>query len=111
MPYRRFFVKHRTAPKKLSIPKIITDKSTALANTEEHNCRLAHIHILPHNSEHWIRHIAFRDYLKTFPLIKDQYQSLKEQLSHKEWRDGNEYNQAKNEFIKKQKNAAIMLVF
>lgn len=65
MPYRRFFVKHKIDPKELSIPSIITDKDYVPSNTNEHNQRLAHIHILPFDSEHWIRHIAFRDYLRT----------------------------------------------
>lgn len=107
MPYRRFFVKHKINPKDLSIPRVITDKDIIPRSTEEHNCRLAHIHILLYNSEHWIRHIAFRDYLQTYPLVKEQYQSLKEELSMKEWRDGNEYNEAKNKFIKTEENKSI----
>lgn len=107
MPYRRFFVKHKVKPKELLIPRIITDNDTIPASTDEHNNRLAHIHILPYNSEHWIRHVAFRDYLRTYPVIKNQYQKLKEQLSDKEWRDGNEYNEAKDKFLKTEENKAI----
>ncbi|WP_430615251.1 GrpB family protein [Flavobacterium sp. JP2137] len=107
MPYRRFFVKHKINPRTLSIPIIIANKDIIPASTEEHNCRLAHIHILHYNSEHWLRHIAFRDYLKTYPLIKEEYQLLKEELSKKEWRDGNEYNEAKNKFIEKEEKKAI----
>ena len=92
MPYRRFFVKHKT----LSIP-----------NADEYNNRLAHIHILPYNSEHWIRHIAFRDYLRTHQTVKNQYQKTKEQLSNKEWRDGNEYNEAKDTFLKEEERKAV----
>ena len=107
MPYRRFFVKYKINPKSLSIPGIITDKDILPANTDEHNNRLAHIHVLPYNSEHWIRHIAFRDYLRTHPIIKNQYQTLKEQLSNKEWHDGNECNEAKDKFLKTEENKAV----
>jgi len=107
MPYRRFFIKHKINPIIFSLPQIITEKDKIVESTEERSSRLAHIHIMPINSEHWIRHIAFRDYLKTHPHIKNQYQSLKELLSNKEWTDGNEYNTAKNHFIKTEENKAI----
>lgn len=108
MPYRRFFVKHKINPQNLSIPLVITDKDSLPASTEEHNYRLAHIHILPYDSEHWIRHIAFRDYIRTHPIIKNEYQQLKEQLCTREWRDGNEYNEAKDKFIKTEESNAII---
>lgn len=40
-------------------------------------------------------------------IIKAQYQFLKEQLSNKEWEDGNQYNAAKNHFIKTEENKAV----
>lgn len=107
MPYRRFFIKHKVEPSAFSLPQIITEKEKIIESTEEHSLRLAHIHILPYNSEHWIRHIAFRDYLKTHHLVKEKYQLLKEQLCNIEWRDGNEYNDAKNHFIKTEENQAV----
>ncbi|MDH6254437.1 GrpB-like predicted nucleotidyltransferase (UPF0157 family) [Chryseobacterium sp. H1D6B] len=107
MPYRRFFVKHTINPEELDVPVIITEQDDAPSNTNEHDHRLAHIHILPYNSEHWIRHIAFRDYMRIHPEIKDKYQKLKEELSIKEWSDGNEYNGAKDHFIKIEEKKAI----
>lgn len=107
MPYRRFFIKHKVSPQELLLPIVVTDEFTAPATTFEHNARLAHIHILPYNSEHWVRHIAFRDYLRTHPDIKDQYQNLKGELSTIEWVDGNEYNAAKDSFIKIEEKKAI----
>src|SRR5690606_17563066 len=70
------------------------------ADTQDHTLRKAHIHVLPRNSPHWQRHIAFRDYLQTHPTVKEEYQALKEKLTKQVWRDGNEYNEAKNAFIK-----------
>lgn len=107
MPYRRFFVKHKVSPQILNVPTIIDTEEKIPKTTEEHNQRLAHIHILPQKSEHWTRHIAFRNYLRVSPQIKNQYQELKQYLSEKKWEDGNDYSQAKNEFIKREEANAI----
>lgn len=107
MSYRRFFVKHKAHFISPTVPEIITDSDPVPADMEEHNNRLAHIHILVFNSEHWIRHKAFRDYLRTYPKIKNEYQRLKEQLKSQEWHDGNEYNKAKDKFIKEEEQKAI----
>lgn len=107
MPYRRFFVKHRMTPLHLSFPIHIRNE-TEIPNPEaEHHHRLTHIHVIPVNSEHWLRHIAFRDYLCTFPEVLQAYQLLKKSLSAFNWFDGNEYNEAKNDFIKREEQKAI----
>ena len=107
MPYRRFFVKHKGSPIELSIPKLIRTLEEIPSSTIEHSQRLAHIHILTIDSEHWTRHIAFRDYIRAFPEVKKGYQQLKENLSKQEWIDGNEYNMAKNNFIKFEEKKAL----
>lgn len=107
MPYRRFFVKHKLDIRRLSLPVIIGKDDHIPDELLEHDYRLAHIHALPYNSEHWIRHIAFRDYLRTHPDVREAYQLLKEQLSTREWRDGNEYNEGKDGFIKEKEREAI----
>lgn len=107
MPYRRLFTKFKINPEELSIPKIIKDRNKIPASTEEFKCRLSNIHILSYDSEHWIRHIAFRDYLRVHPDIKNQYQSLKEELIKQEWRDVPEYNGGKDKFIKTEEKKAI----
>ena len=107
MPYRRFFVKHKSIYHNLEIPNIIKESDSIQITTEEHINRLAHIHILIYNSEHWIRHIAFRDYLRTHIEVREEYQKLKEQLCCKEWIDGNDYNKAKDAFIKTEQANAI----
>ena len=73
----------------------------------DHDLRMAHIHVIPVGSEHWLRHIAFRDYLRTHPTVLTEYQKLKEELGKKEWKDGNEYNDAKNDFIQDEEQKAI----
>lgn len=107
MPYRRFFVKHKVDFREFSLPVFIGKDNHIPAESLEHNYRLAHIHALPYGSEHWIRHIAFRNYLRTHPDIKEAYQLLKEQLSLREWIDGNEYNEGKDDFIKQNERDAI----
>lgn len=107
MPYRRFFVKHKVNPESLGLSSIYREQDIIPAMTEEHNQRLAHIHALPYLSEHWIRHIAFRDYLRTHSIVRQQYQALKENLVLHEWADGNAYNQAKDDFLKTEEQKAI----
>lgn len=107
MPYRRFFVKLKQAPQSLSLPIHIKSADTIPEALHNHALRLAHIHVMPLDSAHWIRHVAFRDYLRAHPEIKDEYQQLKEKLSMQEWRDGNEYNEAKDAFLKREEQKAI----
>ncbi|SHG03812.1 GrpB family protein [Pedobacter caeni] len=107
MPYRRFFVKLKDSPQSLSLPVHIKPGDMIPKELHNHTLRLAHIHILPLNSEHWIRHIAFRDYLRTHPEVRAGYQQLKEELSLQEWKDGNEYNDAKDSFIKREEQKAV----
>ncbi|MBC8173044.1 MAG: GrpB family protein, partial [Chitinophagales bacterium] len=98
MPYRRFFVKLKKKPVNIFIPKVYFGKDEVPDALHEHT--LAHIHILQYHSYHWLRHIAFREYLKQHPTIKNEYQELKIHLSTKDWKDGNAYNASKNDFIK-----------
>ena len=107
MPYRRFFTKHKVDLREFLLPVLIGKDDNAPSDSLEHNSRLAHIHALPFDSEHWIRHIAFRDYLRTHVDVREAYQKLKEQLSTREWKDGNEYNEEKDDFIKQKEKEAI----
>lgn len=107
IPYRRFFVKLKNSPQILSLPVHIKPGAIIPEELHNHSLRLAHVHILPLDSEHWIRHIAFRDYLLTHPEVKIEYQQLKKKLSLQEWKDGNEYNDAKTSFIKREEQKAI----
>ncbi|WP_300601582.1 GrpB family protein [Niabella sp.] len=107
MPYRRFFVKLHTDPVLLSLPVWIRKGDPIPAALNEHHHRLAHIHVLLLSSEHWTRHIAFRDYLRIHPDVKAAYQQLKEQLSAREWTNGNAYNEAKDAFLKTEECPAV----
>lgn len=107
MPYRRFFIKLTDKPQNLGFPEIIYSEDEIPAELHNHNLRIAHIHTIPFSSEHWLRHIAFRDYLRSHPEIKKEYQQLKEKLSTMEWLDGNDYNEGKDPFIKREEQNAI----
>lgn len=76
MPFRRFFIK------------------------EQNGIRTHHIHMVEIGSEFWERHILFRDYLRQNPHVATNYASLKKELAEREWKDVNEYADAKTEFIR-----------
>ena len=70
--------------------------------------KLSHIHIWEFESDEWKRHIAFRDYLNEHVEIGKRYSHLKNKLSKRDWVDVNEYNDAKNDFIKQVESQAIL---
>ncbi|WP_333596920.1 GrpB family protein [Chryseobacterium flavum] len=107
MPYRRFFIKLNTFPHSLGFPEIIGPGDVIPQKLHDHSLRIAHIHVIPVSSEHWLRHIAFRDYLRAHPEVRKEYQEIKEVLSKKEWIDGNDYNQGKDPFIKREEYNAV----
>lgn len=107
MPYRRFFIKLTDKPLNLGFPEVIHSEDEIPEELHNHNLRIAHIHTIPVSSEHWLRHIAFRDYLRSHSEVKEEYQQLKEKLSTMEWLDGNDYNDGKDPFIKREEKNAV----
>ncbi|WP_300669143.1 GrpB family protein [Soonwooa sp.] len=107
MPTRRFFVLFKQTTDEMDIAPIVKLDEEIPAQLHNHNLRLAHIHAFVKGSEDWLRHIAFRDYLRTNESIKNEYQTLKEKLVKNEWKDGNEYNDAKDAFLKKHEKIAL----
>ena len=67
---------------------------------EKSKKRIAHVHLVKKNSRWFKRHIAFRNELRSNEIIRKKYQTLKYSLSKNEWKDGNEYADAKTTFIK-----------
>ena len=67
---------------------------------EKSNKRIAHIHLVKKNSRWFKRHIAFRNELRSNEIIRKKYERLKYSLSEKEWKDGNEYADAKTTFVR-----------
>lgn len=80
MPYRRFFTK------------------------ESGGKRTHHIHMVQLETEFWDRHLRFRDHLRSNIEDRNKYLKLKLSLAEKEWNNGNEYADAKSEFIKQIEN-------
>lgn len=107
MPYRRYFIKLKVPPKSLSLPLELTVNDAIPPILHDHHYRLAHIHAIPLSSPHWTRHIAFRDYVRAHPAVKAEYQQLKTELIKQEWKDGIDYNDAKDAFMKRTEKAAV----
>lgn len=107
MPYRRYFVKVEAfdPSKNLEISKIF--KSQEDRPPLEDFKRLTHIHCITNNTHHWMRHIAFRDYLRAHPDIRNEYCELKKEISKRHYRDMLDYNDAKDSWIKSTEHKAI----
>jgi GrpB-like predicted nucleotidyltransferase (UPF0157 family) len=103
MPERRFFAYIRNRDDFKSEYSDINN----IPNEELHLNKISNIHMWILDSTEWNRHIAFREYLKHNVKVKAEYKILKEKLSNKNWSDGNEYNEAKNAFIKREELNAI----
>lgn len=77
MPERRFFIKRTN------------------------NIKQFHLHAVKQNSTFWIRHLLFRKHLRTNEKDRLLYFQLKQELATIEWKDENEYAEAKTDFIRK----------
>lgn len=62
--------------------------------------RSHHLHLVSFNSDFWDRHIFFRNQLHQNPELRKAYEKLKTDLSKVEWNSGNDYADAKSNFIK-----------
>ncbi len=69
--------------------------------------RTHHLHIYQHDNPNILRHIAFRDYLRTHPVPARQYSRLKEDLAHAFPEDMESYIAGKNDFVKKHEREAL----
>ena len=107
MPNRRFFVGLKDKRYNRNFQNIYSRRDL-IPHEKINKLRLTHIHIWEYGTDDWKRHIIFRDYLREHPEITSQYESLKKQLSLKDWKDGNEYNDAKDSFIKKEEAKAVL---
>ncbi|MDM1293031.1 GrpB family protein [Sphingobacterium sp. N143] len=106
-PERRFFIWLKQNAEKNGIPSIIKASEEIPEAMHDHELRVAHIHAFVKGSMDWTRHLAFREYLKAHPKVKEAYQELKEELVKQEWVDGNDYNMGKDAFLKKQEQQAL----
>jgi GrpB-like predicted nucleotidyltransferase (UPF0157 family) len=59
-----------------------------------------HIHMVETGCEFWERHLLFRDYLRESPETAAEYALLKRRLARHQWKEANDYVEAKTQFIK-----------
>jgi GrpB-like predicted nucleotidyltransferase (UPF0157 family) len=67
---------------------------------ETNGIKTHHIHMVEIDSGFWNRHLFFRDQLRENPVTRQQYQQLKTDLAKRQWNSGNDYAEAKNDFIR-----------
>ena len=61
--------------------------------------RTVHVHVFEEGDENITRHLAFRDYLRTFAKVRDDYSSLKIDLATSYPLDIKQYVNGKHEFV------------
>lgn len=83
----------------------IPGRSFFIKGTED--VRSHHLHVYQINNPHILRHLAFRDYLRTHPDLAEQYGALKESLARQFPEDIDCYNEGKSDFIKEQERQAL----
>jgi GrpB-like predicted nucleotidyltransferase (UPF0157 family) len=69
--------------------------------------RIYQIHAFSHGSTHLIRHLAFRDYLRSHPNIAQAYSDLKRDLAHRFSDNIDAYIDGKDPFIKTTESDAL----
>lgn len=69
--------------------------------------RTHQIHAFRYRNPNIVRHIAFRDYLRTHPLIAHEYGNLKTKVAKSCNHDIAKYSAGKNEFIKYHEELAL----
>lgn len=104
MPYRRFFVK-LTPISNAPLPRTITSKDTLRFGIDYNT--VANIHVIEQGTYHWIRHIAFRDYLLAHPDVRIAYEQLKLEIAKIDFSDPLDYNAHKEEFISEHQEHAM----
>lgn len=104
MPYRRFFVE-LVSLQATPLPRVIGDDDD-LAFGRDYNS-VVNIHVMTRGTYHWIRHIAFRDYLRAHPQVRKSYEALKLRIAEMDFPDPLEYNGYKEEFIAEHQEKAL----
>ena len=61
--------------------------------------RTHHIHMVVINSDWWVNHLLFRDYLHADGDVRRAYEAHKRELAEQEWPTSNDYAEAKTGFI------------
>lgn len=102
MPERRFFLRMLNDAR---FPAVIEDATAINDYINAH--KIAHIHAVGYNSPFWVRHIAFRQYMRHHIEARNAYQQLKVHLSSIEWENAFQFNEAKSAFIREHEEKAL----
>ncbi|WP_255699438.1 GrpB family protein [Dyadobacter sp. CY327] len=100
MPYRRFFVRSGNG--------FIIPSHRKISKHDTNISATAHIHMLEYGSDHWTRHIAFKEYLGHNEIERCRYEKFKLELSCREWNDSQEYSAAKGVLIAEIEQKALI---
>ena len=104
MPHRRLFSGLKALKDKA--PPLVIDLNDEFIRGQAFS-PLTNIHIVVKDTFPWHRHLAFRDFLRTHSDLRDEYGQLKKTLSKLDFKDTNDYNAAKDSFIKKTEIRAL----
>jgi len=74
---------------------------------DEAGIRQFHVHAFAADSEGVVRHLAFRDYLRSHPDAAQEYSQLKRELAERYPTDDEAYMDGKDPFIKVTQRAAL----
>jgi len=74
--------------------------------SNEAGIRTHHIHMVVINSDWWLNHLLFRDFLRADGEARRAYETHKRQLAEREWNTSNDYAEAKTDFILKRMEEA-----
>ena len=69
--------------------------------SDETGVRTHHVHMVVINSDWWVDHLLFRDFLRADSNARRAYEAYKRKLAESEWNDSNDYAEAKTDFILK----------
>ena len=96
MPFRRYFFKPKNPD--IQFPKIIGFNDPDI---NKENKDSFHIHMVKINSDFWINHLLFRNYLRNNYKARKEYENTKKALAKMEWDSVNDYANAKSDCISK----------
>lgn len=72
-----------------------------------YDVRTHHLHVYQTGNPHILRHLIFRDYMRSHPIPARDYSRLKEELAIEYPEDMEHYIAGKNDFVKEQEQRAL----
>ncbi|WP_373523207.1 GrpB family protein [Aquiflexum sp.] len=106
LPNRRLFVRLKDGESSAAFEKVFLHQEK-IPHEAIQKSRLANVHVVENDSSEWLRHIAFREYLKVHEEVRLEYAKIKADLSQKTWEHGMKYNEGKDSFIKREEKNAV----